>query len=288
MDGTLTDQQVAIANKITANQYDNISTTNIVSGRTKCFYINNDVLSDMELEKEKENRNIIEIILEWLFSTYYEKKYDKKKKELLDKYHDILVALEPDKDIEINQKSEGQIISILDDEHFTTAILDNKHKALVLIDPNGCILDTKKFKDCKDKKDIFCTLFGEKQANQLMKIGYSLCDGNFYVNNANNKKLMEKENKFFDNIAKTHEDKNGDQTKNGACGAVCHMMVRNYLLQRRKQKKQDIQTIIDNTNKQSISTTETIGYELKRIKNWDKVLSLNDTRSKAQQKGNHL
>ena len=75
MDGTLTDQQVAIANKITANQYDNISTTNIVSGRTKCFYINNDVLSDMELEKEKENRNIIEIILEWLFSTYYEKNY---------------------------------------------------------------------------------------------------------------------------------------------------------------------------------------------------------------------
>ena len=49
-----------------------------------------------------------------------------------------------------------------------------------------------------------------------------------------------------------------------------------------------MQTIIDNTNKQSVSTTQTIGYELKLIKNWDKVLSLNDTRNKAQQKGNHL
>ena len=272
MDGTLTDQQVAIANKITANQYDNVSTTNIITSRDKCVYINNDVLSEMELEKEKEGRSIIDIILEWLFSTYYEKKHDKRKKELLEKYHDILVALEPDKEIEINQKSEVQIISILDNEHFTTAILDNKHKALVLIDPNGQILETKKFKKCKDKKDVFCELFGEKQALQLMEMGYSLCDGNYLdTQNQNDKELNDKENKIFDHIAKTNENKNGNQIR-----------------QRKKQKKQDMQTIIDNTNKQSISTTETIGYELKRIKNWDKVLSLNDTRNKAQQKGNCL
>ena len=61
MDGTLTDQQVAIANKITANQYDNVSTTNIITSRNKCAYINNDVLSEMELEKEKANRSIIDI-----------------------------------------------------------------------------------------------------------------------------------------------------------------------------------------------------------------------------------
>ena len=289
MDGTLTDQQVAIANKITANQYDNVSTTNIITSRDKCVYINNDVLSEIELEKEKEGRSIIDIILEWLFTSYYEKKHDKRKKELLEKYHDILVALEPDKEIEINQKSEVQIISILDDEHFTTAILDNKHKALVLIDPNGQILETKKFKKCKDKKDVFCELFGEKQALQLMEMGYSLCDGNYLdTQNQNDKELNDKENKIFDHIAKTNENKNGNQTKNGACGAVCCMMVKNYLRQRKKQKKQDMQTIIDNTNKQSVSTTQTIGYELKLIKNWDKVLSLNDTRNKAQQKGNHL
>lgn len=288
MDGTLTDRQVAIANKITANKYDNVSTTNIVTNRDKCVYINNDMLSDMEMEKEKENRSIIDIILEWLFTSYYEKKHDKRKKELLEKYHDILVSLEPEKDIEINQKSEVQIISILDDEHFTTAILDNKNKALVLIDPNGQILETKKFKGCKNKKDVFCELFGEAQANQLINMGYSLCDGNFYAPNQNNKDLSQKENEIFDNIAETNEDKNGNQTKNGACGAVCCMMVKNYLLQRKRSKKQDIQTIIDNTNKQSVSTTETIGRELKRIKNWDKVLSLNDTRNKQQQKGNSL
>ena len=77
MDGTLTDQQVAIANKITANQYDNVSTTNIITSRDKCVYINNDVLSEIELEKEKEGRSIIDIILEWLFTSYYEKKHDK-------------------------------------------------------------------------------------------------------------------------------------------------------------------------------------------------------------------
>ena len=288
MDGTLTDQQVAIANKITANQYDNVSTTNIITSRNKCAYINNDVLSEMELEKEKANRSIIDIILEWLFTSYYEKKHDQRKKELLEKYHDILVALEPDKEIEINQKSEVQIISILDDEHFTTAILDNKHKALVLIDPNGQILETKKFKECKDKKDVFCELFGEKQALQLMEMGYSLCDGNYlYTQNQNNKELTEKEGKIFDHIAKTNENKNGNQTKNGACGAVCCMMVENYLQQRRR-KKQDMEQIINNTNKQSVSTATTINNELKRIKNWDTVLSLNNIRNKAQQKGNCL
>ena len=90
MDGTLTDRQVAIANKITANKYDNVSTTNIVTNRDKCVYINNDMLSDMEMEKEKENRSIIDIILEWLFTSYYEKKHDKRKKELLDEYDSIV------------------------------------------------------------------------------------------------------------------------------------------------------------------------------------------------------
>lgn len=287
MDGTLTDQQVAITNKITANEYDNVSTTNIVTSRTKCVYINNDVLSDIELEKEKTGRNILEIILEWLFSSYYEKKYDKKKKKLLERYHDILIVLEPDKEIEINQKSEVQIISILDDKHFTAAILDNKNKALVLIDPNGQILETNKFKNCKNKKDIFCELFGEKQAEQLLKMKYSLCDGNFCTNIEDINNINHRENKIFDNITKTNEMKNGNQTQNGACGAVCCMMIKNYLRERKQQKKQDIQTIIDNTNRQSISTVETIAYELKRIKNWDKVLSLKDAQRKSQHTGNH-
>ena len=269
IDGTTTDVDIAKANSDIAFQFDGVSTSNIVDKRTKSVSLNGEALNKIEEDKEKnENLGWFDRLLNWLFPTDEElktkkinKHTDKITKELAEM--GLLSTIDPDGEVKINKDSKVQIISILEDHHFTTAILDNENKSLVLIDPNGHILNTAKFKDCKSQRDIFEKLFGAEEARRLVKEGYTICDGNH-----NKGEIISPRDRaiFGDNIAINDGQKNGNQTENGACGPVCHMMVRNYMEQRFNPQHQSIKDIIQEANKQSVSTTATIKTELNAIK----------------------
>ena len=99
-----------------------------------------------------------------------------------------------------------------------------------MFDPNGSILEQSKFKGCKTKQDVFERVFGKEQAQELINSGFKLYDSNRnkgFENNVNDKNI-------FDGITITSEQKNGEQTKNGACGHICKMMIDSYLKEREK------------------------------------------------------
>lgn len=269
MDGTTHDLEIAKANAIIAFQFDRVSTSNIVDKRKTSVSLNGNALNKLEEDKEKDkNLGWFDRLLNWLFPTDEELKTrkinehtDKITKELAEM--GLLSTIDPDGEVKINQDSKVQIISILEDHHFTTAILDNENKSLVLIDPNGHILNTPKFKDCQSKEAVFAKLFGTEEAIRLINEGYTICDGNHNKGEMISQRDMEI---FGDNIAINDGQKNGNQTENGACGPVCHMMVRNYMEQRFNPQHQSMKDIIQEANKQSVSTTATIKTELNAIK----------------------
>ena len=267
--GTTTDVEIANANKTLEGN--GITTTNIVDKRSKTEYIDRDDIKSGSIKSKDTNKapTFFELLLHYLFhpdekwKPKEEDKDEKLKKAKLEKNHNA-IRIDPNGVVKIDPNAEVQIISILENKHFTTAILDKKNKTLVLIDPNGNILNTKKFRGCNSKEDAFAKLFGRKKAKELMDQGYSLSDGNYY--NPSQLPIDGREKDIFDNIAESTEQKNGKQSEKGACGPVCHMMVKNYLSQRNNPQNKDLQDILDATNIVSRSTSSTVASEYNAIK----------------------
>ena len=274
VNGTTTDQEIAKAT--TQLEGNGVSTTNISAYNNSTSYIDNGEMVSVSADgKEVKNINnnkaptFFELLLFYILHPGEEFKREETKDDKLKnaqnaKKHNY-AKIEPNGIVKINEGSEVQVISILEDHHFTTAILDNKNKTLVLIDPNGHILNTAKFRGCTTKKDVFTKLFGAKKAQELINKGYSLSDGNYY--NPSKSPLPERETKIFDNVAESTQQKNGKQSEKGACGPVCHMIVKNYLKQRDNPENKDLQDILDATNIASNSTTASVAQAYNAIKN---------------------
>lgn len=245
-DGTVYDNEMAVDMNNIANKHNDVSANTISQCCSKSISIDS-----TQLGLTIKFKSLWERILEFLFGVEFEYHVLK-----LNNHGFNPIILEPNKPVKI-ANSDVQIISILEDHHFTACILDKTNKSLILFDPNGEILNQSKFKGCKTKQDIFERVFGEKQAQELMDSGFKIYDSNRnkgLENNVNDKDI-------FDGITITNEQKNGEQTKNGACGHICKMMIDGYLKEREKcenGKFTDLKNTLDNINSNLDTSYENI------------------------------
>ena len=275
-DGTMTDKYMrANLNRI-ADEFDKeqIVTTNMSDGakHTEEEIIRQIKLNNKDIESLKDP-NILEklliLIKKFLFDFDPEKEIQKKEIEnkILIKEGQNAVK---DGKITIYDNCKLQIGSILKDKHFTAFIIDRDEKAIILIGPNGHILDeNENYKNVQSKKEMLTTLFGPDKATELMSEGWKLCDANCYKENSNEYK--QKSKKIFDIITYTDEQKNlkDIQSKNGACGFICCMFIERYrdgkfqVCQQRGKIGNMMQNFLNKLNKVCKSTEQTIAkYQL--------------------------
>ena len=252
-DGTAYDNEMAVDMNNIANKYNDVSANTISQCCSNAISLDN-----TQLEETVKDKSLLEKILEFLFGIEFEDKENNNDKaiDFLKKNNLNPITLEPNEPVKI-ANSNVQIISILEDGHFTACILDKTNKSLILFDPNGSILEQSKFKGCKTKQDVFERIFGKEQAQELINSGFKLYDSNRISNRKNN---MNDKN-IFDGITITDEQKNGEQTKNGACGHICKMMIDGYLKEREKYengKFTDVKNTLDTVNSNLDTSYENI------------------------------
>ena len=235
-DGTKTDQEMGEDLRILAKDFQpgEIATTNMSDGAE---YTEDEIIKQIKLNNEEiesmKNPNIFKMIIMWIKSKLFDfdvaleiKKKEMKNQELIENGKRSV----KDGKIKIDENATLQIGSILKDEHFTAFIIDKTAKAVILIGPNGHILDeNKNYKNVQSKYEMFVKLFGSEKAMELMSEKWKLYDGNCYSKNA--EQYKQRSEQIFDKVIYTNDQKNleGVQSANGACGHICYDFIDGYI-----------------------------------------------------------
>ena len=235
-DGTTTDFENGQFLKAVANDFQpgEIATTNMSDGakHTEEEIIKQIKLNEEEIEAMR-NPNIFRMIIMWLKEKLFNfNKANEIRKKEIENMQLIKEGENAVKDgkITIDENASMQIGSILKEKHFTAFIIDKNEKAVILIGPNGHILDENgNYKDVNSKQEMLTKLFGAKKAMELMVDGWKLCDANCYI--GNDEEYKRKTAQIFDAVAYSDEQKNLEnvQSKNGACGIICNKFIQEYI-----------------------------------------------------------
>ena len=235
-DGTKTDKEMGEDLRIIAKDFQpgEIATTNMSDGAK---YTEDEIIKQVELNNDEiesmKNPNIFKMIIMWIKSKLFDfdvaleiKEKEMQNQELIENGKRSV----KDGKITIDDNANLQIGSILKDEHFTAFIIDKTAKAVILIGPNGHILDeNKNYKNVQSKYEMFVKLFGSEKAMELMSEKWKLYDGNCYSKNS--EQYKQRSEQIFDKVIYTNNQKNleGVQSANGACGHICYDFIDSYI-----------------------------------------------------------